>query len=513
MLFSIIIAASLATVNLIMAAPIEYKPEPHELVEIPVTVGTKLSGIFVAQFETASTALAESRPLDVLSDKRLKGITSIHSGSTTTSTPGLPFPHNCVLHAVRPKLSKPQTLKPKLMSATALNSGSNGWNLDWTKDKPYHKFKMRRGPYTRRLGIVTEDLGSEIYNLFSSVPPHNTKNPGHPSALEFHYQLLSIRKSAKHTLAGLGCIWSYLGGTSPDQPRPPPTDLKWIQNSAMGHGDPLAVDCYGMNWLCPTSKIYNLFSPKSLCPYPRIVLKVLTMKQDTNMRITFSVVLITAFLANVILPVMAGGGGSSSATNMAGGGGGPSSSKGGGDGGKEPPPPYSGPNPSSNFEQQVPSKSGRLVSSMIDLIPSRMRSLFRPSSSSKTSVPPPPPKTNRQYQDIEVHIVPLDSGKKILQGSNTAGLIASISHDPDTPYEQTRKISIDKDVHYLRFVKSLPESCLLILFPRQSSSTSESKKLTIRGAGPEPQKRGRIGGDWIVPGRTYSAYKVECFWK
>ncbi|KAJ3842051.1 hypothetical protein F5878DRAFT_608809 [Lentinula raphanica] len=142
MLFSIIIAASLATVNLIMAAPIEYKPEPHELVEIPVTVGTKLSGIFVAQFETASTALAESRPLDVLSDKRLKGITSIHSGSTTTSTPGLPFPHNCVLHAVRPKLSKPQTLKPKLMSAAALNSGSNGWNLDWTKDKPYHKFKV-----------------------------------------------------------------------------------------------------------------------------------------------------------------------------------------------------------------------------------------------------------------------------------------------------------------------------------------------------------------------------------
>ncbi|KAJ3773477.1 hypothetical protein FB446DRAFT_771736 [Lentinula raphanica] len=232
------------------------------------------------------------------------------------------------------------------------------------------------------------------------------------------------------------------------------------------------------------------------------------------MRITFSVVLITAFLAGVILPVIAGGGEGSSSTNMAGGGGGPSSSKGGGDGGKEPPPPYSGPNPSSNFEQQAPSKSGRFISSMKGLFPSRMRSLFRPSSSSTTSsVPPPPPKTNCQYQDIEVHIVPLDSGKKILQGSNTAGLIASISHDPDTPYEQTRKISIDKDVHYLHFVKSLPESCLLILFPRQSGSTSESKKLTIWGAGPEPQKRGRIGGDWFVPGRTYSAYKVECFWK
>ncbi|KAJ3964272.1 hypothetical protein EV361DRAFT_967400 [Lentinula raphanica] len=229
------------------------------------------------------------------------------------------------------------------------------------------------------------------------------------------------------------------------------------------------------------------------------------------MRITFSVVLITAFLAGVILPVIAGGGEGSSSTNMAGGGGGPSSSKGGGDGGKEPPPPYSGPNPSSNFEQQVPSKSGRFISSVKGLIPSGMRSLFRPSSSSTTSSVPP--KTNRQYPDIEVHIVPLDSGEKILQGSNTAGLIASISHDPDTPYEQTRKISIDKDVPYLRFVKSLPESCLLILFPRQSGSTSESKKLTIRGAGPEPQKRGRIGGDWIVPGRTYSAYKVECFWK
>ncbi|KAJ3773478.1 hypothetical protein FB446DRAFT_732636 [Lentinula raphanica] len=136
-LFSIIISASLATVDLIMARPttaIKYKSEPHELVDIPFAAewkGDTRSASLVVQFETPSTALAESTSLSLSNSVRRNGATSIHSFPAEQA-----FPRNCVLHVVGPKLSK-----PKLISNPPPFESGRGWKMSWDKRAPYDQVK------------------------------------------------------------------------------------------------------------------------------------------------------------------------------------------------------------------------------------------------------------------------------------------------------------------------------------------------------------------------------------
>ncbi|KAJ3842050.1 hypothetical protein F5878DRAFT_427031 [Lentinula raphanica] len=219
---------------------------------------------------------------------------------------------------------------------------------------------------------------------------------------------------------------------------------------------------------CDRPEIYDFFSLKLLCvrTYPRIVLEMVTMKQDTNMRITFFI-LITAFLAGVILPVMAGGGEGSD------------------------PPPYS--SLSSQPKPQPPKPAqpeGRFSTFMKSIVPP----FFRKES------------PNVVAEKIRVHIVPLDSKKDVIQGSG-ASLQATITED-GSEYTETHKVSCET-AHYLHVLRPLHESCILIIYPDPDKSSPD---LEILSGGPGELQDQKFWPKYVDV-QSFSSYQVMCWWQ
>ncbi|KAJ3773479.1 hypothetical protein FB446DRAFT_531113 [Lentinula raphanica] len=207
------------------------------------------------------------------------------------------------------------------------------------------------------------------------------------------------------------------------------------------------------------------------------------------MRITFFI-LIAAFLAGVILPVMAGGLGESS-SSMKGG------RAGGEDEGPEPPP-YSSQVGSSQLkpepkpEPKPAQPEGRFSTFMKSLVPPFLR---------KES-----PKV--VAQKIHVLIVPLDSKKALIQGSG-ASLEAWIYEDATVAYSETRAVSCET-AHYLRFLRTLPDNCVVILYPNPKESDSELQIISARSDQPENDSHKFRADFWDV--QSFSSYKVMCWW-
>ncbi|KAJ3712202.1 hypothetical protein C8R42DRAFT_687300 [Lentinula raphanica] len=190
------------------------------------------------------------------------------------------------------------------------------------------------------------------------------------------------------------------------------------------------------------------------------------------MRITFSIVLITAFLAGIV-PVTVGGH-------------------------DDPLPPYPGDQQLANPQTNTPKRS----SFWRKLVPSILQS-----SSTAATSKVPPPAVRKPRETVDVYLVPVDWQGKIMQRSDST-LEATITRSEDGSAVETRRHRIS-GAKYLRFMKALPDNCAVIVSPY--SHDRGFRPMKILSARAEPGSRSFAPNDVDVVG--YQDYRVKCWWK
>ncbi|KAJ3820826.1 hypothetical protein EV361DRAFT_927796 [Lentinula raphanica] len=192
------------------------------------------------------------------------------------------------------------------------------------------------------------------------------------------------------------------------------------------------------------------------------------------MRITFSIVLITAFLAGIV-PVTVGGH-------------------------DDPLPPYPGDQQLANPQTNTPKRS----SFWRKLVPPILQS-----SSTAATSKVPPPAVRKPRETVDVYLVPVDWQGKIMQRSDST-LEATITRSEDGSAVETRRHRISSTgVNHLRFMKPLPDNCAVIVSPY--SHDRGFRPMKILSARAEPGSRSFAPNDVDVVG--YQDYRVKCWWK